>query len=133
MNNTIKTVLDYIDLNITKNISVDTLADVAAYSPAHFYRLFLQYIGMPPKQYLLKRKLYFVARELVKSEVKVIDIVFKYGFESHEVFSRMFHKKYGVTPNAFRKSNTFLNDFYRNNIYCISDFTVPYSLIIYAQ
>lgn len=125
----IKDVLKFIDDNIKENINIDALAETAAYSAPHFFRMFLSYMNISPMNYVLKRKLYFAARELVTSKAKIVDIAFLYGFESHDAFSRAFKRVYGVTPSEFRKYGFNLGSFYRENLYCVSGFTIPDSLI----
>lgn len=58
-NDTMKTVLDFIDENIKENIVIEKLAEVAAYSIPHFFRLFISYMDMTPMNYVQRRKLYF--------------------------------------------------------------------------
>jgi len=130
---TIKFILDYIDENIKEHLNVEKLADTAAYSTSHFFRLFLLYMGMSPMKYVMKRKLYFAAKELICSKIKIVDITFEYGFESHDVFSRAFKRHYGVTPHIFRKNGYSVNEFYRENYYCVSGFTLPCSLNNYEK
>jgi len=128
-----KIVLDYIDEKITKNITTEKLAHMAAYSVPHFFRLFLSYTDMTPMGYVQRRKLYFAAKELICCDKKIVDIAFAYGYESHDVFSRAFRRYYGVTPSVFRKNGENLNEFHRVNGYCISDFAIPVPLENYVK
>ncbi len=121
-------VLNYIDENIKGDLSIEKLAEISTFSEPHFFRLFLSYMDITPMKYMLRRKLYFAAKELISSDTKIVDIAFSYGFESHDVFSRAFKRHYGITPNAFRKNGSSLNKFYKENSYCISDYVIPDSL-----
>ena len=47
------------------------------------------------------------ARELIETDSTVLDIAMKYGYNSHEVFTRAFTRLWGVTPASFRKSSGF--------------------------
>lgn len=125
---TIEAVLDYIDENIKETINIDSLAEISAYSVPHFFRLFLSYMDMSPMHYVLRRKLYFAAKELISCDIKIVDIAYSFGFESHDVFSRAFKRYYGILPGAFRKNSNKLNDFYRENNYSISEYAIPVSL-----
>lgn len=113
---TIDLVLDYIDENIRDNIKIDKLAEVSAYSASHFFRLFLSHMDMTPKKYILRRKLYFSAKEILNSDIKIVDVAYSYGFESHDVFSRAFKRYYGISPTLFRNNN---------DCHCISDYAIP--------
>lgn len=45
------------------------------------------------------------------SEIKVIDLAMKYGYESADSFTRAFTKQHDVTPTATRQSGVFLKIF----------------------
>lgn len=121
-------VLNYVDNNIKEPININLLADISAYSIPQFFRMFISYMDMTPMNYVLRRKLYFAAKELINNDNKIIDIAYSYGFDSHDVFSRAFKRYYGISPITFRKNGNKLNDFYRENSYCISGFAIPVSL-----
>ena len=126
--NPIQSVLDYIDENIDEYLSVGKLSEMANCSAPQLFRLFVSDMGVTPIKYALRRKLYYAAKELVSNDIKVIDIASSFGFESHDSFCRAFKRVYGVTPSIFRKNAYELNKFYRNNLYCISGYSIPSSL-----
>jgi hypothetical protein len=47
------------------------------------------------------------ARELVSSDVKIIDLAMKYGYESPEAFTRAFQAVHGVPPTGIQKLGTY--------------------------
>ena len=128
-NDPIKTVLDYIDENLDEYLTVGKLSEIANYSIPQLFRLFMFNMDVTPVKYALKRRLYYAAKELVSNDTKIIDIAYSFGFESHDSFCRSFKRIYGVTPSVFRKNAHNLNKFYRDNLYCISSYSAPYSLI----
>ncbi|WP_396126348.1 helix-turn-helix transcriptional regulator [Anaerobacillus sp. CMMVII] len=85
------------------NISLGQIAKVAGYSIPHFYRVFCAIVGCPVKEYVRKRKLSNAMFDVVTSKSSIIDIAFRYGFESHEAFTRSFKLAYGMPPSSFRK------------------------------
>lgn len=115
-NNDLNLILDFIDENIKSVISIEQLSKVASFSVSHFYRLFKKTYGCAPIEYVLKRRLYFAAKELICSKYRIIDIAFEYNFESHDVFTRAFKRIYNITPDAFRRFG-----------YCLPDFNVTLS------
>lgn len=129
-NEPIKEVVDYIDNHLEEYLSVGNLSKAANYSVPQLFRLFVSDMNMTPIKYVLRRKLYYAAKELVSNDRKIIDIANRFGFESHDSFCRAFKRVYGATPSAFRKKAQALNHFYRDNVYCISGYSVPLSLII---
>lgn len=101
-------VLDYIERNLTENISLQELAQIAGYSVPQFYRLFKRLTGDTVKEYLLRRKMSEAAIELKNNDESIADIAYKYGFQSHDVFTRGFLRVYGITPRKYRQSDATL-------------------------
>ena len=56
--------------------------------------------GVPLSGYVRRRRLTLSAFDLQSSDVKVIDVALKYGYESPEAFSRALKTLHGVTPMA---------------------------------
>ncbi len=91
-----------------------TYEDVAQHlymSNYHFHRLFSMITGMTANEYIRNRKLSMAGQELVLSENKVIDIAFKYGYETPESFTKAFSRFHGVTPSVAKRSGTHLQNF----------------------
>ena len=53
--------------------------------------------------YLRRRRLTLAAQELTSTGNKVIDLAYKYGYETPEAFSKAFRKQHGITPSDARK------------------------------
>ena len=121
-------VLGYIDENIDEYLSAGKLSEISNYSTPQLFRLFMAGMNTTPAKYALKRRLYFAAKELVSSDVKIIDVAFSHGFESHDSFCRAFKRVYDISPKAFRNEAVKLNNFYRS-LLCVSTYTAPTSLI----
>lgn len=98
MNNAV----DYIELNLTDEISYEKLAQIACCSTYHFQRMFSFITGVPLSEYIRRRRLTLAAFELQTSNIKVIDVAVKYGYESPEAFSRAFKNLHGVMPISAR-------------------------------
>ena len=85
------------------DLSLQALANESGYSRVHFVRMFRAATGASPHNYLLHLKLER-ARELLKNpSISLIDIALDCGFSSHSHLSRLFHKRVGVTPSAYRR------------------------------
>jgi AraC family transcriptional regulator len=95
--------LSYIDKNITGEISLYDIAREAGFSVPHFYRLFKRLTGDSVGAYIVRRKISMAAHDLTVSDEPVTGIAFKYGFESHDVFTRAFKRVYGLSPISFRR------------------------------
>jgi len=109
--NNMKNALNYIEENLADDISYDHAARLARCSTYHFQRMFSYITGVPLSEYIRRRRLTFAALELQTSDIKVIDVALKYGYESSEAFSRAFKKLHGETPVSARNTDTPLKVF----------------------
>ncbi|MDR1613749.1 MAG: helix-turn-helix transcriptional regulator [Planctomycetota bacterium] len=78
--------------------SVGELADAACLSESHFKLKFKQQLGVPPGEYLLRRRTEAGARLLVEGKMNVTQIAFELGFSSSQHFSTTFRKFFGKSP-----------------------------------
>ncbi|HYE81960.1 MAG TPA: AraC family transcriptional regulator [Clostridia bacterium] len=97
--------IDFIEENIDVDITLKEIAERSCFSLYHFHRIFQAVTGESVKEYIRKRRLSCAAKDLLYDKSKVIDIAFKYQYESAEAFSRAFSKAYGIPPLMFKKSN----------------------------
>ena len=103
--------VNYIEEHICDDLELSDVSKVTTYSPYHFGRLFYYIAEMPLSEYIRKRKLTLAAIELQNSDIKVIDLAMKYGYDSSDSFTRAFAKQHGVTPTAAKQNNVFLKIF----------------------
>jgi AraC family transcriptional regulator len=98
-------VLDYIELHLGEDLSVERLGREANFSKFHFHRQFSAYVGVSVSRYVQILRLRRASRRLVfEPDAKIIDIAFEAGFETPESFSRAFKREYGQTPSQFRSA-----------------------------
>lgn len=101
-------IIDRIDSCIKKNddeeLSLSRLSDELGYSKYYFSRKFKEISGMQFRDYLRYRKMAFALKELRDTENGILDIALKYGFSSHEAFTRAFKEVYAVTPSEYRQN-----------------------------
>jgi AraC family transcriptional regulator len=103
--------LDYIELNLSDEISYEKLAQIACCSTYHFQRMFSFITGVPLSEYIRRRRLTLAAFDLQTSSIKVIDVAVKYGYESPEAFSRAFKNLHGIMPMSARDIGVSLKAF----------------------
>ncbi len=84
-------------------IGLADLAGSAAMSRSAFAQQFKHKVRISPIEYLSKWRM-LVAEELLKTtELTVVRVAEKVGYESDISFARAFKREYGVTPSSFRK------------------------------
>ncbi|WP_229683267.1 AraC family transcriptional regulator [Virgibacillus oceani] len=105
--------IDYMERNLDGDLQIEHVALVACMSKFHFQRMFHMLTGVTVAEYIRKRRLTLAAQELTHSDSKVIDVAFKYGYETPESFSKAFRKTHGINPSAVRNHNQSLKAFPR--------------------
>jgi len=102
----IQEIIDLIDQCIkTGSDEALTLAGLSkklGYSEFYTSRKFNEISGMQLRDYIRYRKLSFALKEIRDTDQNIIDVAVKYGFSSHEAFSRAFKEAWGITPSEYR-------------------------------
>lgn len=104
----IRQIMDYIDTNLTEDLSVDTIAETFYLSKYHMMRLFRSSTGTGVYQYITQRRLE-MARELIATGLPATESCFRCGFGSYSSFTRAYGKHFGTTPTG-RKYAAFVPD-----------------------
>lgn len=100
--------MEYIEQNLDGRIDYDQLARLVCSSQFQFARMFSFLAGVPLSEYIRRRRMTLAAFELQNSDVKVIDLAYKYGYESPEAFTRAFVSVHGMPPSAARTEGVHL-------------------------
>ncbi len=88
--------------NISNPLSPEELAASLNMSYTWFRRIFKQYTGLAPAQYIVQLKIQ-KAKELLSVSNKTIkEIALELGFESFDYFSTVFKRQTRMTPSEFR-------------------------------
>lgn len=101
----------YMEEHICENINYAEVAKSIHMSSYNFHRVFSFITGMTANEYIRKRRLTLAANELQTTDITVIDIAYKYGYESPESFSKAFSRFHGVTPRQAKHKGTKLHLF----------------------
>ncbi|WP_252502120.1 AraC family transcriptional regulator [Sporosarcina sp. Marseille-Q4943] len=94
----------YIEDNLTNEIDYKAVARIAHCSEYHFKRMFSFLAGITLSEYIRRRRLSLAAFELTNSNIKIIDIAMKYGYNSPDSFTRAFQNVHGVTPSEAKNN-----------------------------
>lgn len=103
--------IDYIESNLTGEISNENLQSVTSMNITQFQKTFLSITGYTVGEYIRNRRLTLAAFELINSKNTVLDIALKYGYDSSEGFSRAFKEFHNVNPNEIKRGRTNFNLF----------------------
>jgi len=98
----LRSIEEYIDVHLEKDLSVEELASHLGISPSYFARSFRSSVGLAPHAYVMRRRLLRAQELLANTDLPLIDIALATGFADQSHFSRRFHQMTGVPPRAFR-------------------------------
>jgi AraC family transcriptional regulator len=103
--------LAYVEENLADEIDQEVLARIACCPAYNFYRMFSFITDISLTEYIRRRRLTMAAMELQESNIKVIDLALKYGYDSPVSFRFL-------CPKSARLSKTTLQVIMRNRKIC---------------
>jgi len=105
--------INYMEEHLTDNITCEDVAENIYISNFHFQRTFNLLTGLTIGEYIRNRRLSLAGQDLLKGDVKVIEVALKYCYETPESFSKAFRRFHGITPNQGKRQGTVLKSFNR--------------------
>lgn len=89
--------LAVIEEKIQEKLTVESLAGSLHFSRYYYQRLFREAVGESVMRYVARRRIFLAAKELASTDLSILEIALKYGYDSHEGFS---HSLEGITNIA---------------------------------
>ena len=106
----INAVIGHVRENLNDDLSLDTLARVAGFSPFHFHRIFKSITEETINEMVVRLRLERAASLLrATPELSVTNTAFECGFKSVSVFSRAFKKQYGLNASQWDRQSPLKN------------------------
>lgn len=93
----------YIREHFNENIAVNDLAERYGMSPNYFSSVFKKEMKQSPVNYITELRMKKAMELLEHSEMSVVDIAKKVGYEEGQYFFRVFKKYAGMTPLNYRE------------------------------
>lgn len=109
----IQKAINFIEEHLLDDITMEQIAREVNSSVFHFQRTFSILTDMSITDYIRRRRLTLAAQELINTEQKVIDLAYKYGYDSPEAFTKAFRKQHNLTPSEARKKQGQLQSYNR--------------------
>jgi AraC family transcriptional regulator len=123
----INKVIDYVNDNLDRSISLDELASVAAFSPFHFHRIFVAVTGESVNFFTNRIRLEKAARLLKFSKQSIFEIALECGFSSSPTLSRAFKQYFEISPRTYRKEGNLENSKIRKELVPLDEYLCPMS------
>lgn len=104
---------DFMEANFHKSLGIEDYAYLTGRSVSTFTRDFkAKFEGVPPKQWLIERRLEKAYDLLARNHVNNIsEAAWESGYENVPHFIKEFHKRFGTTPKQFLIENRMQNSF----------------------
>jgi AraC-like DNA-binding protein len=83
--------------------NVDELGKRVGLSRSALHERFVELIGQPPMQYLTQWRMQLASRMLRDSQLSVLSIALKVGYDSEAAFGRAFKRLVGTPPATWRR------------------------------
>lgn len=99
----IRAVQDWALQNLAADLSIQALADRAAMSPRNFARVFHRETGQTPGHFVETARLEAARHALESSDAPLEIVAAECGFPSAETLRRVFQRRLGVAPRAYRQ------------------------------
>ena len=112
-NKLVCSVLDYIDINVNRKISIEDIALKFYYNRYYIMKLFKMELGISINNYINYIRIESSLKEFYNSKYSITRIALNNGFYSLEYYSEVFSKIMGISPRVY------LN-------YCKSRFSISY-------
>lgn len=97
-------IIDYIKDNRKTDLTLEEVAEKFNLTPQYLSNYFKKYIGISYKKYLITLRLESAYRELVNTDLSIVNIALENGFPDSKAFNKIFKEVYGVTPMEYRKN-----------------------------
>lgn len=99
----VKKVINYIDRNIKKGVTLDEAAEYINMSSCYFSKFFKKAMQVNFITYVTDRKIEYAKEMLLNTDMPIINIAYDLSYNETNYFSKAFKKKVGVTPTEYRE------------------------------
>ena len=99
----IEKALDYIENNLTGDLSLEAVAAYTSFSPIYFHNSFKHAVGKTLREYVEEQRIRRAVDLLISTEMTLAQIAYECGFSSQSYFSYAFKNKMKMTPREYAK------------------------------
>ena len=103
----IKKAVEAIENEFSTDLTVEYLAELCNYTPAHFISLFRKVFNTTPKNYIISKRMEKAKELLLSTNEPVLSVAEKVGYSTFAHFSAEFKRHTGYSPLNYRKTYSF--------------------------
>lgn len=131
-------VVDYIDKNLDKEISLKILSEISSFSPFHLHRIVRAFLNEPIGMYITRQRVKKAALLIRNTKLSIQDIAYKVGYDMPSSLSKAFKQLYNISPTEYRtnKNIEIMNRNIQNEDYNLQEPQIverPDSKVVYIQ
>ena len=104
-NQLIEKACSYIDLNISKNIQLEEIAEMLGFSKYYFSKIFKRYKNINFVDYITLRRIEKAKELLSNLRLSVKEIAADIGYNDPNYFANVFKKREGISPTEYRSKH----------------------------
>lgn len=96
---------EFVDKNLSApNVKSTSVYTALGWSKSWVYRKLKSLTGMAPNQFIQEVRLRQALPRLQRGDQTIAEVAFTSGFNSPTYFTKVFHKRFGISPSAFAKN-----------------------------
>lgn len=100
----VQKVMQYIQINLSQDLSPESIGRGVNFSPSYISRVFRDEVGVSLVSYVAARRVQVACQLLEKTDMTVREIAGYVGVPDWNYFTKVFRKEKGCTPSQYRKN-----------------------------
>jgi two-component system response regulator YesN len=97
-------IINYISLNLSEEISLNSIAEAVNFSPSYISRKFKEEVGKSLSTYITEQRMILAKSLLEKTGLSIKEISLYIGIPDWNYFTKLFKKAFGITPTEYKKT-----------------------------
>jgi len=102
----LNTVVEYINSNLDKKISISELAEISNLSQFHFHRIMKGLLGEPIGNFITRTRVETAALLIRYTNLEVQEIANNVGYDKPSSLNKIFRQYYNISPTEYRANNS---------------------------
>lgn len=99
----IRKAIQYIDINIKKELFLKDVAEYVHLNPSYFSVLFKEQVNLTFSEYITRRRIQRAKELLITTNIPISEVAEECGYKTTKYFIKLFKELEGTTPNSYRK------------------------------